>query len=241
MKNALLKILHNLYVFIAGNNNNISVEGTFSYPSSTKISNSTIKVGKGASLKLGEHVQISGYNLIIEKGDVFIGENSRLEKGANPNKPSISLLDGTLTIGKNTILRSDFSIRFGGKCNIGDYTGIMENTEIRCDESLEIGDFNMISYECMIYDTNTHCIYPSEIRREMTLRDFPYMGAEYEKPSTQALKIGNDCWIGKRACLLKGVQVGNGSTIASCAVVTKNVPDNHLAFGNPAQMKSKLV
>ncbi len=220
--------------------NALKVEGTFEKHSSARIINSSITVGKDARLILAENVLISGYVISIQKGELTIDANSRLEQGANSLKPSISIEHGTLKIAEHSIVRADFSIRFGGNCKIGKYTGIMEQTEIRVDEALTIGDFNMISYECLLYDTNTHFNYDIETRRKMTMKDFPAIGSEPKKPETKPVLIGNDCWLGKRAVVLKGVAIGDNSTVAACAVVTKNIPDNHIAFGNPAVCKPKL-
>jgi acetyltransferase-like isoleucine patch superfamily enzyme len=224
-------------------NNQLKVEGVFEKPSSSSIVNCSITIGKNAKLTLAENVSITGYVISIQKGELIIGEHTRLERGPNPIHPSISIENGTLTIGHHCIIRADFSIRFGGTCSIGCYTGIMEQTEIRADEKVAIGDFNMISYECMIYDTNTHVNYGVETRREMTKKDFPLIGLEREKPTAKSVEIGDDCWLGKRAVVLKGVKIENASTIATCAVVTKHVPANHIAYGNPAQNtpKSKNV
>lgn len=217
----------------------ITVFGTFEKHPSVKIINSSIEVGVNAKVVLAENVSISGYRINIQKGELYIGANSILDKGANQATPFINIQDGKLTISNNALIKANFSIRFGGNCAIGKYTGIMEATEIRADEFLQIGDFNMISYECMIYDTNTHCIYDAETRRKKTINDFPLIGLESEKPDTKPVIIGNDCWLGKRAVILKGVTIGNNATVALCAVVTKDVPDNFLAIGNPATLKQK--
>ena len=239
MKNLRNRISKKIISAFSGNNNQFTIEGSFIPTDTCRIINSKISIGKNAKLILADNVSIDGYEISILKGEFIVEANTKFERGSNSQKPSISILDGSLKTGKNCIIRADFSIRFGGKCEIGKYTGIMEHTEIRSDERIEIGDFNMISYECMIYDTNTHCDYPKDVRRKMTVKDFPNIGLEFEKPPTNAVKIGHDCWIGKRAVLLKGVEIGNNSTIAACAVVTKNVPENSIAYGNPAQIKVK--
>lgn len=226
-------------IFSGSSPNTFRIEGAFEKHPSVKIVNSTIIIGANAKLVLAEHVVISGVIISIQKGEIFIGANSKLEQGANPVKPNVSVIDGSLHIDNNTIVRADISIRFGGKCVIGKYTGIMEATEIRADEYLQIGDYNMISYECMIYDTNTHVTYDLETRRKMTERDFPLIGLETEKPETKPVTIGNDCWLGKRAIILKGVNIGNYTTVAACAVVTKSIPENSIAYGNPAISKPK--
>ena len=220
--------------------NKLVIEGLLEKHASAKISNSVITIGKKGKLIISEGVLISGYIITIHEGEVHIDKDTILEQGANAVKPNLTVLNGLLHIGDHSIIRADFCIRFGGKCTIGSYTGIMEQTEIRVDESMRIGDFNMISYECMIYDTNTHCTYTPDIRRAMTVRDFPSIGMEHDKPVAKAVVIGNDCWIGKRAVILKGVTIGNNSTVATSAVVTKDIPTNVIAYGNPFVIKSKL-
>jgi len=59
---------------------------------------------------------------------------------------------------------------------------------------------------------------------------------EYSKPVT----IGNDCWIGGNAVICPGVTIGNGVTIGAGSVVTKDIPDDVLAAGNPARIIREL-
>jgi virginiamycin A acetyltransferase len=51
--------------------------------------------------------------------------------------------------------------------------------------------------------------------------------------------IGNDVWIGHRAVILPGIQVGDGAIIASYAIVTKDVPPYTIVGGNPAEVIRK--
>ena len=46
--------------------------------------------------------------------------------------------------------------------------------------------------------------------------------------------IGDNVWIGDNVVILPGVRIGNGCVIGSNAVVTKDIPDNCIAIGNPA-------
>ncbi len=57
-------------------------------------------------------------------------------------------------------------------------------------------------------------------------------GAEYGKPVT----IGDNVWIGGRAVINPGITIGNNVVIASGSIVTKNIPDNVVVAGNPAQI-----
>jgi maltose O-acetyltransferase len=59
---------------------------------------------------------------------------------------------------------------------------------------------------------------------------------EFSKP----VSIGNDCWIGGNTVICPGVKIGAGCTIGAGSVVTKDIPDNSLAVGNPAKVIRKL-
>jgi virginiamycin A acetyltransferase len=54
-------------------------------------------------------------------------------------------------------------------------------------------------------------------------------------PTKGDTTIGNDVWIGYRACILPGVTIGDGAIIGSFALVTKDVPPYTIVGGNPAQ------
>ncbi len=51
--------------------------------------------------------------------------------------------------------------------------------------------------------------------------------------------IGDFCWIGANATILPGVKVGNNCIIGAGSVVTKDIPDNSIAVGNPAKVIKK--
>ncbi len=51
-----------------------------------------------------------------------------------------------------------------------------------------------------------------------------------------SIRIGNDCFIGARAILLPGVTIGNNVIIGSGSVVSKDIPDNKIAAGNPVRI-----
>jgi maltose O-acetyltransferase len=59
---------------------------------------------------------------------------------------------------------------------------------------------------------------------------------ECSKPVT----IGDDCWIGGNTVICPGVTIGNRCVIGAGAVVTKDIPDDSLAVGNPAKVIRKI-
>ena len=55
---------------------------------------------------------------------------------------------------------------------------------------------------------------------------------EYAYPVT----IGEDCWIGGGAIILPGVTIGDNVVIVAGSIVTKDIPDNVIAAGNPCRV-----
>lgn len=61
-------------------------------------------------------------------------------------------------------------------------------------------------------------------------------GLEYAKP----IKVGSNVWIGGNVIVLPGVTIGNNVVIGAGSVVTKDVPDNSVAVGNPCKIIRKI-
>ena len=176
----------------------------------TNIKNTTLVFFSGEKEKIstiGESCKISDAYIII-KGNLIMGNGNIIEKGYY-YRPVKFNINGSGFIGKRNRLRCVIWSRYNSRLNIGDYNNINEGSELRCDEHISIGDFNQISYECNIWDTNTHTIYKADQRRNLTISKYPVYGYEFEKPKTKPVIIGNDNWIGKNTTLLKGTVIGN--------------------------------
>lgn len=204
-----------------------------------KIRNSNIEV-IGGELVIEDGVSISDYSISVSKGcRLYFGANCVLEKGDNWRNPSIILWDKcNVTVANNNRLRCDVMCRFGGRLVVGEYNCINERTEIRCDEQVQIGSFNMISYNCRIWDTNTHSFYADDTRRKMTIQNYPNIGSEKDRPVAKPVQIADDCLLGEDCVVLKGSAVGNRCVIGARSVVAgKTMPNGTTAVGNPAQIK----
>lgn len=189
------------------------------------IRNSRIVASPGTNIIIKDKCVIENVEIYLSKGSVIIGDNSILS-GRKNEKLKIIVNNGIIEIADHTKLSCRrLWLRFGGSLIIGRYTNINEGSEIRCDECVEIGSYNQISYNVRIWDTNTHSILDAAERRRVTEARFPYFGYESERPVTAPVKIGNDCWIGENAAILKGTELDDGSVVGFGTFLTnKKIP-----------------
>ena len=59
--------------------------------------------------------------------------------------------------------------------------------------------------------------------------------------TSKAITIGDDVWIGANSTVCGGVTIGKGSVIGAGSVVTKDIPANVVAVGNPCRPIKQLV
>lgn len=187
-----------------------------------KLRNSRIYVYPGASLSIDEDCEIMETLISITAGSCKISGRTIIT-GAD-----IVIEDGDVSVGSHTRLNCKrIWTRFGGKLEIGDYTNINKDSEIRCDNKIRIGDYNQISYNVRIWDTDTHSILPCEERRKVTEKHFPYFGYESSRPVTAPVIIGNDCWIGERSAILKGTNLGDRCIVGfGTLICNKKIPSD---------------
>ena len=103
---------------------------------------------------------------------------------------------------------------------IGDYCLISPGVRISAAQSIRIGDNCMLAANVTISDSDWHGIY-NRIR--------PFR-------CTKPVVIENNVWLGERVIVNKGVTIGENSVIGAGAVVTKSIPANSVAAGNPARI-----
>lgn len=101
----------------------------------------------------------------------------------------------------------------------------ISSTAIVCQDRVEIGNNVNIGGNVVIYDTDFHSLKPLDrLNRE----------ADVKGTKTKPVKIEDNAFIGAHSTILKGVTIGKNSIIGACSVVTKNIPDNEIWAGNPA-------
>jgi len=176
--------------------------------------------------------------------------------GANPHISSMTCLRAEkplarIAIGSNfTAYRKCQISAWGrGRITIGDFCSIGSRTMIDCRESIEIGNYVLISWDVSICDYEAHPLDPEERAREMEYSkamlwpQFNKIGTDPDyKPvfNCRPVVIEDKVWIGARATILKGVRIGYGSIVAAGAVVTKDVPPYSIVAGNPSVVVKTL-
>ena len=188
--------------------------------SGTILADVEVCVWKKSELSIGKDCRVNNVRFAIEGGKAGIADGNVLSSGGRVDKAVITMADGTLFVDDHNHLQNSVWVRFGGALSIGRYNCINAGTRVRCDESVRIGSYNMISFDCDIWDTNTHCFYSLEEKKEMFEKDFPFIGKERNKPETKPVVIGDGNWIGKDSCILKGSILGNETVVGTRAIVS---------------------
>lgn len=125
-------------------------------------------------------------------------------------------------VGQNCFIELPFHTDYGSNVKIGDNFFANNNLTLLDSGPIEIGNDVLIAGNVGIY-TAGHALDP-----DLRLKT----GAEYAFP----VKIGNNVWIGAGVTVCPGVTIGDNSVIGAGAVVTKSIPSNSLAYGNPAHV-----
>lgn len=125
-------------------------------------------------------------------------------------------------IGEGCYIEPPFRANFGGKhCHFG--KNVYANFNLTCvdDTHVYVGDCTMFGPNVTLA-TAGHPILPA-------LRE---KGYQYNLP----IHIGKNCWLGANVVVLPGVTIGDNSVIGAGSVVTKDIPANVVAVGNPCKV-----
>ena len=128
-------------------------------------------------------------------------------------------------IGDKCFVTPNFFCDYGCNTELGDGVYFNTNCVILDSAPVKIGNNTLFGPNVQIY-TPAH---PLDYKTRNT-------GIEIAKPIT----IGENCWIGGGVIILGGVTIGNGCVIGAGSVVTKDIPENSLAVGNPAKVIRKI-
>lgn len=134
------------------------------------------------------------------------------------------------SIGEGSFLQGPITFHYGCHTTIGEHVFINFNFTVQDDALVTIGDHCSFGPNVTIV-TPVHPMLPDE-RRELLDENGVPRHMCYAKP----VQVGHDCWIGANVVICPGVTVGENCVIGAGSVVTRDIPPNSFAAGNPARV-----
>ena len=129
-------------------------------------------------------------------------------------------------IGKDCYIEPPLHANWGGHhVHFGNSVYANFNLTLVDDTHIYVGDYTMLGPNVVIA-TAGHPILPE-------LREKAY---QYNMP----VHIGKNCWLGAGVIVLPGVSIGDNSVIGAGSVVTKDIPPNVVAVGNPCKVMRQI-
>ncbi len=156
-----------------------------------------------------KNASVRGRINIKNKGKIKIGDYFSVNSGLKANP-----------IGGDTAV-SLIADSSNAELTIGENVGI-SNSTIVCWNKITIGDNVLIGGSTKIWDTNFHSLNP-------TIR----VSGNDDDIRTAPIMIEQNVFIGASCIILKGVTIGKNTIISAGSVVTKSIPSNVIAGGNP--------
>ena len=164
------------------------------------------------------------------------GENSVVEAKIEFRHPS-----GSIVIGANCTIKGYYYLNTKqSRIDIGDNVSIGGGTILESAVQITIYNDVLISYQCILHDSNNHSVRLSE-RINDNINWNRYRKHDWNIPVSSPIVIGRGCWIGARSIILKGVQLGEGCIVGAGSVVTMPFPEWSIIAGNPARLIRKLT
>ncbi len=131
-----------------------------------------------------------------------------------------------LGVARPVILRT---LRPNAKIFIGADTGL-SGVIICAAISIEIGSQCLLGADVQIFDNDFHKIEPENRRHDNSA----------DKIGAAPIVIEDNVFIGAGSKVLKGVRIGRNSVIGAGSIVSKDIPSNSIAIGNPAKVIAEL-
>lgn len=163
-------------------------------------------------IRYGKRCKFFGMPIILRGGgEICIGDDFTLSSGILSNL--VGLYQRSIILARN-----------GGVIEIGNHVG-MSGVTVYSFLHIKIGDYTLVGANTKIFDSDFHPVDPS-IR----------MQNANDKANTEMKEtiIGTNVFIGCNCIILKGVHIGDNAVIGAGSVVSKDIPANCIAAGNPA-------
>jgi acetyltransferase-like isoleucine patch superfamily enzyme len=160
------------------------------------------------------------------KNRASIGSNFRVIGKLSIKGPGFVSIGNGVTFDGTSNAITPWTYSKEAKISIGDNV-FLNGTRFGCKARIDIGNECIIA-DCRILDTDHHSVIPSKRNDPTAIKTSP-------------IKIGNRVWIALDSVVLKGVTIGDNSTITAKSVVTSDIPPNCIFGGNPARLIRALT
>ena len=138
------------------------------------------------------------------------------------DKRFAKLQDMFAEIGEGSYIEPPLHANFGGKhVHFGKNVYASFNLTMVDDTHIYVGDCTMFGPNVVVA-TAGHPLLP-ELREQ---------GYQYNMP----VHIGKNCWIGAGVLIVPGITIGDNTVIGAGSIVTKDIPANVVAYGNPCRV-----
>lgn len=164
------------------------------------------------------------FNKRVEAKKLFKAYNKTSDDEIELRKELMSKL--FKKVGNNVWIEPDFRCEFGKNISIGNNVYINFGCIILDCNLVSIGDNTLIGPNAGIYAANHSIYYEDRIN-----------GGCVGKPIT----IGKNVWLGGDVKIVPGVSIGDNSIIGTGSIVTKDIPSNVIAVGNPCHVVRKIT
>ena len=136
--------------------------------------------------------------------------------------------------GAHSVILPKVDFDYGVNTYIGDDCFFNFNTTFLDSAEIHFGNNVFVGPNCSFY-TAMHPMLSSE-RKYIEDENGKMYSPEFAKP----INIGNDVWLGGDITVLGGVTIGAGTVIGAGSVVSKDIPENVFAAGNPCKVIREL-
>lgn len=134
-------------------------------------------------------------------------------------------------IGKNVSIDVPFHCDHGKNIFLGDDIIINMNCTFVDNAPIRIGNRVLIAPNVQFY-TASHPVLP----QERFVSDWEETGTTFFRTYARSIEIQDNVWIGGGCIILAGVTIGENSVIGAGSVVTRSIPANCVAVGNPCKV-----
>lgn len=146
------------------------------------------------------------------------------------NPRQVEIIGPNIRIGSNVHINAEptrvtrlcvwFAGERVGAVTLGDNVLVSPGVRVISSFGITIGSNAMLASDVYVSDSDWHGIYDRT----------------HEAGQAAPISIGENAWIGFAAIIGKGVTIGRNSIIGAGSVVTKDIPDNVIAAGNPCRV-----